>query len=166
MLNRAGSAAGGRRNRLYGRRLAVNVTYGRGHFGGICGLKEIHLQTIGPRARRLASMLCGLGGQSFAGSSFVGANLYWARYCAGDPGGCPPSRAGAYRYRLSTGAYALTRFRRDLTGFTYHGRGRAVEVRVTLNNAGGCGNPHIDAAGDCLIVRVDGLRFVAVRPPR
>jgi len=151
---------------LYGRRLAVNVTYGRGNFGGICGLKEIHLQTIGQRARRLASLLCGLGGQSYAGPSFIGANLYWARYCAGDPGGCPPSRAGTYRYRLPTGAYALARFQRNLTGFSYLGGGRALEVRVTSNNAGDCGNPPTDAAGDCLIVRLDRLRFGAVRPPR
>jgi hypothetical protein len=151
---------------LYGRRLAVNVTYGRGNFGGICGLKEIQVQTIGQRARRLASVLCGLGGQSYAGLSFVGGNLYWARYCAGDPGGCPPSRAGAFRYRLRTGAYALTSFRRHLTGFTYLGRGQALEVRVTSNNAGYCGNPPTDAAGDCQIVRLDGLRFDAARPPR
>jgi hypothetical protein len=151
---------------LYGRRLAVNVTYGSGDFGGICGLKEIHVQTIGQRARRLASQLCGLGGQSYAGPSFVGGSLYWARYCGGDPGGCPPSRAGAYRYRLRTGAYALASFRRKLTGFSYLGGGQAIEVRVTSNNAGDCGNPATDAAGDCVILRVDGLRFGTVRPPR
>jgi hypothetical protein len=151
---------------LYGRRLAVAVTYGRGSFGGICGLKEIHVQTIGQRARRLAAVLCGLGGQSYAGPSFVGANLYWARYCAGDPGGCPPSRAGAFRYRLRTGAYALASFRRNLTGFSYLGGGQAFEVRVTSNNGGDCGNPLIDVAGDCQIVRLDRLRFSAVRPPR
>jgi len=151
---------------LYGERLAVNVTYASGNFGGICGLKEIHVQTIGQRARRLASQLCGLSGQSYAGPSFVGGSLYWARYCAGDPGGCRPSKAGAYRYGLRSGAYALASFDRDLTGFSYLGGGQAFEVRVTSNNAGECGNPAIDAAGDCEIVRVDGLRFGSLQPPR
>ena len=151
---------------LYGERLAVNVTYARGNFGGICGLREIHVQTLGQRARRLASQVCGLSGQSYAGPSFAGGSLYWARYCAGDPGGCTPSRAGAYRYGLGTRKYALAGFKRDLTGFSYLGAGRAFEVRVTSNTNGECGNPPDDAAGDCEIARVDGLRFRAVRPPR
>jgi len=151
---------------LYGRRLAVNVTFNSGGFGGVCGLREIHVQTLGQRARRLASQLCGLGGQSYAGPSFVGGSLYWARYCAGDPGGCSAARAGAYRYGLRTGTYALAGFERDLTGFSYLGEGRAFEVRVTSNNNGECGNPPDDAAGDCQIVRVDGLRFRAVKAPR
>ncbi len=151
---------------LYGERLAVNVTYQRGSFGGVCGLREIHVQTLGQRARRLASQICGLGGQSYAGPSFAGGSLYWARYCAGDPGACTPSRAGAYRYGLRSGTYALAGFERDLTGFSYLGEGRAFEVRVTSGEFGECGNPPIDAAADCVIVRVDGLRFRAVRPPR
>lgn len=149
---------------LYGRRLAVNVTYNSGGFGGVCGLREIQVQTLGQGARRLASQICGLGGQSYAGPSFVGGSLYWARYCAGDPAGCAPSRAGAYRYGLRSGRYALASFERRLTGFSYLGAGRAFEVRVTSNEFGDCGNPADDAAGDCEIVRVDGLRFRAVRP--
>jgi len=151
---------------LYGKRLAANVTYGTGPFGGICGLKEIQVQTIGRRARRLASQICGLSGQSYVGPSFVGGSLYWARYCGGDPAGCTPSNAGAYRYGLRTGAYALAGFERDLSGFSYLGKGQALEVRVTVNGSGTCGNPPIDAAGDCEIARVDGLRFRAVKPPR
>jgi hypothetical protein len=151
---------------LYGKRLAANVTYGTGPFGGICGLKEIQVQTIGRRARRLASQICGLSGQSYVGPSFVGGSLYWARYCGGDPAGCTPSNAGAYRYGLRTRAYALAGFERDLSGFSYLGKGQALEVRVTVNGSGACGNPPIDAAGDCEIARVDGLRFRAVKPPR
>ena len=153
---------------LYGRRLAVNVNYGSGHRrGGICGFREIHVQIIGQRAQRLAAQVCGLGGQVYVGLSFFGGSLYWARYCASAACGGPPTRSGAYRYGLRSGAYALARFQRHLTGFSYLGGGQAIEVRVTyLQDAGFCGNPPIDAAGDCEIVRVDGLRFEAGRPPQ
>lgn len=148
---------------LHGRRLALNVTYNYPGVGGICAFKEIRLDTLDGSSRSLADQLCGLGGQSYVGLSFDRGNLYWARYCAGDPGGCRPSDSGAYRYTLRTRRYALAGFVRMLAGFSYAGGGRAYEVRADCVDT--LEEPALPVA-PCQVVHTDPLSFSPRRPPR
>lgn len=150
---------------LYGRWVALNVTYTYEGGGGICGRKEIRLDTLDGEVRQIADQTCGLGGQSYVGLSFDEGRLYWVRYCQGDPDGCR-DKAGAFRYRLSTGEYALAGHTRQLTGFSYVDDNRVYEVR----GPGGCGTRFgdrpTDRFGDCEIVYTDPLDFASTTGPR
>lgn len=152
---------------LWGRWLALNVTYSYEGVPGICGRKEVRLDTLGGQVRQIADQICGLGGQSYVGLSFEAGRLYWARYCAGDPGACAESNSGAFRYRLSTGEFGLAGFVRKLTGFSYVTGDRAYEVRVRSHpKRGECGNPLTDAAPECEVVLTDPLSFRQTSAPR
>lgn len=147
---------------LYGRWLALNVTYGYAGVGGVCGRREVRLATLDGEVRQVGDQLCGLNGQSWVGLSFDAGRLYVARYCQAEPEGCGSGRYGAFRYRLSTGDYALARFGRRLTGFSYEGDGRAYEVRAP----GYCGNSLPESTPACRVVLGDALRFEASEAPR
>ena len=144
---------------LYGRWLALNVTYTAEGLPGIYQ-SEVRLDTLDGQARQVARQTGGLSGQSFIGLSFDEGRLYWARFCAGDPSACKESTFGAFRYRLSTGDYALAGFLRELAGFTYVDDDRAYEVRVNETQEGACGGP------GCKVVYTDPLTFRSTDPPR
>lgn len=146
---------------LYGRWVALNVTYTYEGVSGICGRKEIRLDTLDGEVRQVADQICGLSGQSYVGLSFDEGRLYWARYCGGDPSGCNETNAGAFRYRLATGEYALAGHTRELTGFSYVDDNRVYEVR----GDGACGTRFGDQPNDafagCKVVYTDPLDFEA-----
>lgn len=150
---------------LYGRWLALNVRYFYDGSGGICGEKEIRLDALrgvgafGDKAQRVASTLCGLGGQSFIGLSFDEGRLYWAKFCAGDPDGCSPRNAGVFRYRLSQGSWSRAGHDRPLTGFSYVDDDRAYEVRATCDAIPDT-PPHA-----CPVVLTEPLTFDATWTP-
>lgn len=151
---------------LYGRWVALSVRYDYQGNGGVCGRKEIRLDTLDGEVRQIADMTCGLNGQSQVGLSFDEGRLYWGRYCAASPAGCRNS--GGWRYRLSTGEYALAGHDRRLTGFSYVDDGRAYEVRAPDERNGYCGNS-IAGAPDpplCTIVYTDPLIFRSTNAPR
>lgn len=151
---------------LYGRWVALNVRYDYQGNGGLCGRKEVRLDTLDGDVRQIADMTCGLNGQSQIGLSFDEGRLYWARYCVASPGGCRNS--GAWRYRLSTGDYALARYGRRLTGFSYVDDGRAYEVRAPDERNGYCGNS-IEGDADqplCTVVYTGPLDFRSTDAPR
>ena len=150
---------------LYGRWLALNVTYTGEGLPGI-SQTEVRLDTLDGRARQVAQMASGLSGQSFIGLSFDEGRLYWAKFCGGDPAGCNETNSGAFRYRLSTGEYALAAFDRQLAGFSYVDDNRAYEVRIGSGQGGECGNPPTDAAPDCEVVYTDPLTFRSTKTPR
>ena len=132
---------------LYGRNLALNVTYTGEELSGIYQA-EVRLDTLDGRARQIARQSGGLSGQTYVGVSFDEGRLYWTRYCAVDEPACTKSSFGAFRYRLSTGEYALAGHTRQLSGFSYVDDNRVYEVR------GGT------------IVYTDPLDFASTEPPR
>ena len=145
---------------LYGRWVALNVTYTYEGVSGICGRKEIRLDTLDGEVRQVADQICGLSGQSYVGLSFDEGRLYWARYCAGDESGCNETNAGAFRYRLSNGEYALAGHTRELTGFSYVDDARVYEVRGDAACGTRFGDRPTDTFGDCKVVYTDPLNFV------
>ncbi len=151
---------------LYGRWLAASVTYEHVGVGGVCGRREVRLATLDGEVRQVGDHTCGLNGQSWVGLSFDAGRLYVARYCQADPTGCGSGRYGAFRYRLSTGDYALARFGRRLTGFSYEGDGRPYEVRAPDTDQGYCGNSLPESTPACEVVLGDALRFEASDAPR
>lgn len=151
---------------LYGRWLASSVVYEYEGAGGVCGRREVRLATLDGEVRQVGDHICGLNGQSWVGLSFDAGRLYVARYCQADPRGCGSGLYGAFRYRLSTGDYALARFGRRLAGFSYAGDGRAHEVRAPDTDAGYCGNSLPDETPPCEVVLTDPLSFERSRAPR
>jgi hypothetical protein len=75
------------------------------------GNEQIQVQRLdGTRRRVVGHTRDGENDQRFAGLSFVGRSLYWARLCAGDP-----CHGVAFRYR--DGRFAHARLPRFLVGF-------------------------------------------------
>ena len=149
---------------LRGRRLAMNI----GYPGPVCNNGQIRLESLAGRASRIATTTCGLNGQTFVGVSFDARNLYFARFCQG---GCGSARTGAFRYSLRSRRYALARFGRRLTGFSYDSGGRAFEVLAPDTAFGYCGNSVVEApvpivSPDCQILLTDRLEFAGTRAPR
>jgi len=139
-----------------------------GYAGPVCDNGQIRLESLAGRAIRIADTTCGLNGQTLLGISFDARNLYFARFCQG---GCGSARSGAFRYSLRTRRYALARFGRRLTGFSYDSGGRAYEVLAPDTAFGYCGNSVVEAPvpivpPDCQILLTDRLIFAGARAPR
>ena len=146
---------------LRGRHLALAQTTSARHVG-VCGRSAIRLHRLGGRMRTLARQVCGLSGQSYAGLSFDARHLYWARFCAGDPGGCSTRNAGAFRYELRRRRFALAGFVGRLTGFAYAQHRRTLQVRGDAE----CGSAPIDEFPPCRVVVSDPLTFRRTKAPR
>lgn len=146
---------------LYGRRLALNVTYFHKNMGGICGEREVRLDDVErASAAQVADTICGLSGQTWLGPSFVAGRLLFARICPGDPGGCGNHDAVAYRYRLSTRRTETVPSLSFVQGFAALGVDRALEVRSPAGATGRCqGDVPPGPPSGCALVLVDPLRF-------
>jgi hypothetical protein len=82
-------------------------------------LRDTEVRLVDLRRRssqRLLAAGIGESGQRFVGLSLDGPFLHAYKTCFGDPSGCE-RRAGAFRYRLSTGRMELAEDRRQLSGF-------------------------------------------------
>lgn len=171
----AGSACGATRGsvdevELYGRWVAVNVTYTYPDISGICGQREVRLTTIdGGPVRQVANTLCGLSGQTHVGVSFDRGRLWWARSCPGDDGGCTDT-GGAWRYGLRSRRYERSSIGDgggtsypDLVGFSAAGNGMAY---FTEKGYGQCPPGRAVSASCGEVLRAYSFDFMRARAPR
>lgn len=150
---------------LWGRRLAMIVRYDYRSAGGICGTWDVRLDDLRAGTQRLlATQLCGLNGQQYAGVSFASGRLSYARFCAAAPD-CG-ARFGAYRYRIRNAGFELATIGHRLTGYAYVGGTSAYEVRADDTDDGYCGNSLSATSPACELVRVDDLAFGSADAPR
>jgi hypothetical protein len=151
---------------LYGRWAALNTSY-NDEPGETGDNVELRLDDLDGGSRQIARIHNpGLGGQRHVGPSFDRGRLYFARTCAGDPGGCSTSNSGAFRYGLSTGAYELAGFVRRLTGFSYVDAQHAYEVQAPETRQGSCGNSLPGEFAPCQIVLTGAMSFHRTKAPR
>jgi hypothetical protein len=90
---------------LWGRNLALAVSYGCGGCSGI-DQSELRLDDLETgRAQQVAFQVVGLSGQTLVGPSFFSGRLAWYKACLGDPGGCRQGQGGPFRFALTAGTY-------------------------------------------------------------
>jgi len=144
---------------LWGRHLALTVSYGCGGCSGI-DQSELRLDDVSARtARQVAFQVVGLSGQTLVGPSFFAGRLGWYKACLGDPGGCGQGQGGPFRYALTSGAYQRgTPGPARVDGF--------ADTGTTLYEVVGCSE---ETAGDvnaaCRIDAVVAPDYTATRPP-
>jgi hypothetical protein len=137
---------------LWGRRLAVNVTYTCRECSGIAQ-GEVRLDDVETASSRLvARQIIGLNGQQFRGPSFTDGQLGWYRACTVSERSCR-AITGPFRYRLSEETYRRAGGPILVQGFADAGT-RLYEVLE-------CGAP-VDAA---LGPPSPGCRIDSVAPP-
>jgi hypothetical protein len=89
---------------LWGRHLAVNVTYTCRPCSGVAQ-GELRLDDVNERtSRTIARQIIGLNGQKYVGASFADGQLGWYRACAVSERSCR-SIVGPFRFRLSDATY-------------------------------------------------------------
>jgi hypothetical protein len=130
------------------------------------GRTEVRLVDVrAGRARRLAGMGVGEGGQYFAGIGFADGYLAWATQWITGGGALRP---GIYRYRLSTGELVRAPHPRDV--FSIVGLAPADQDTVYITDSSptddGCGGEPqgVGPPRHCQVVRTGPLRFRPVRP--
>lgn len=102
---------------LYGRNLAVDLSYGVGSFG--FRFNELRLADVRDgSSRRVARVAGGNSGRDYVGLSMDAGRLAWYLSCTGDPAGCT-ANGGPFRHRISTGAYERVQDATELAGFTW-----------------------------------------------
>ena len=144
---------------LWGRWVAQSWTYQPKDFPGF-RQNEIRLTTTDRSdTRQLASMTGGEGGQTYLGPSIANGRVAWTKVCQGDPGGCSPATAGAFRYRISANTYDLAGGREAWEGWAYDGTAD-LHVPSAFDCSGG--DPGAPPAEPCGIIRRTGLAFTPI----
>lgn len=144
---------------LWGRNLALTVSYGCGGCSGI-DQSELRLDDIGDAtSRQVAFQVVGLSGQTLVGPSFFSGRLGWYKACLGDPGGCGQGQGGPFRYALTARTYQRAPSGPvRLDGFT--------DTGALLYEVAGCSEETSDPANaNCRIDAVAAPAYAATRAP-
>ncbi len=143
---------------LWGRWIAQSWRYQPDGFPGF-RQNEIRLTNASRSdTRQIASMVSGLGGQTYLGPSIAGGRVAFFRACQGDPGGCFTNDSGAIRYRISSGRYELAGARENWSAWAWSG---VSDYHVPSAFACSGGDPGIPTE-PCGIVRRIGLAWKRV----
>ncbi len=143
---------------LWGRWIAQSWRYQPDGFPGF-RQNEIRLTNVARSdTRQIASMITGLGGQTYLGPSIASGRVAFFRACQGDPGGCFTNTSGAIRYRISSGSYELAGARESWSAWAWSG---VSDYHVPSEFACSGGDPGLPTE-PCAIVRRIGLAWKPV----
>jgi len=143
---------------LWGRWVAQSWRYQPDGFAGF-RQNEIRLTNVSRSdTRQIASMITGLGGQTYLGPSIASGRVAFFRACQGDPGGCFTDTSGAIRYRISSGRYELAGDRENWSAWAWSG---VSDYHVPSAFACSGGDPSTPTE-PCAIVRRIGLAWKPV----
>ena len=91
---------------LWGNNLGQIVRFEANGCGGF-SQTEVRLVRVAERgSAQIAYQVTGLGGQAYAGPSFVSGWMGWYRTCLGDGSACVGGRAAPWRYNVRLGRWA------------------------------------------------------------
>jgi hypothetical protein len=144
---------------LWGRNLALTVSYGCRGCSGI-DQSELRLDDLDTgRARQVAFQVVGLSGQTLVGPSFFNGRLGWYKACLGDPAGCRQGQGGPFRYALNARTYQRAPSSIRVDGF--------ADTGTLLYEALGCSNDDSDPVSNanCRIDAVPPPAYRATRAP-
>jgi hypothetical protein len=143
---------------LWGRWIAQSWRYQPDGFAGF-RQNEIRLTDVTRGdTRQIASMITGLGGQTYLGPSIASGRVAFFRACQGDPGACFTNNSGAIRYRISSGRYELAGDRENWSAWAWSGVSDYHVPSAFECSGGDPGTP----TEPCAIVRRIGLPWKPV----
>ena len=143
---------------LWGHRIAQSWRYQPDGFPGF-RQNEIRLTDVARSdTRQIASMVTGLGGQTYLGPSIASGRVAFFRTCQGDPGGCFTNNSGAIRYRISSGRYEIAGARENWSAWAWSGVSDYHVPSAFACSGGDPGTP----TEPCGIVRRIGLPWQPV----
>ena len=143
---------------LWGRWIAQIWTYQPDDFPGF-RQNEVRLTDVARSdTRQIASMVTGLGGQTYLGPSIAEGRVAFFRACQGDPGGCSARNSAAIRYRISTGGYELAGADEAWSAWAWSG---TAGYHVPSDFACSGGDPGIPVE-PCAIIRRTGSDYHAI----